>query len=223
MGIALEERLASHSEGCDVYGGACYGEMAQESAPLECYESEAHSECESHDSCLVRLSSTDSENPLKLRDSAMKRTPGFKGQKMCCYTQCPSPLHSKKWRVVTKGTSAGARDWAPLVGQTLCDSCYSTFRKHGTFIRSVRTNEGWFRVDSSSSLLSSSSLPSLLSSSDKPKKSPQAVKRQRSNDRPDSESAHKRQDRRPGMVRDSLHENVRFLCRMQHVVWGYAK
>jgi len=200
MGIALGER-PSHNDSCDVYGGACYGEMTQESAPLECYESEAHSECESHDSCLARLSSNDSENPLKLRDSAIKRAPGFKGQKMCCYTQCPSPLHSKKWRVVTKGTSAGARDWAPLVGQTLCDSCYSTFRKHGTFIRSVRTNEGWFRVDSSGSQ------PSDLSCGDKPKKSPQAVKRQRCNDRPDSESAHKRQDRRPVMVRDSLHEN----------------
>jgi len=213
MGIALGER-PSHNDSCDVYGGACYGEMTQESAPLECYESEAHSECESHDSCMARLSSNDSENPLKLRDSAIKRAPGFKGQKMCCYTQCPSPLHSKKWRVVTKGTSAGARDWAPLVGQTLCDSCYSTFRKHGTFIRSVRTNEGWFRVDSSGSQ------PSDLSCGDKPKKSPQAVKRQRCNDRPDSESAHKRQDRRPVMVRDSLHENVRFLCRLQHVGVG---
>jgi len=58
-------------------------------------------------------------------------------------------LHSKKWRVVTPGTSAGGRDWEPLVDQTLCDSCYSTYRKHGTFVRSVRTNEGWFRVDAS--------------------------------------------------------------------------
>jgi len=33
------------------------------------------------------------------------------GQKMCAYGLCPSPMHSKKWRVVTAGTSAGARDW----------------------------------------------------------------------------------------------------------------
>ena len=33
----------------------------------------------------------------------------------------------------------------PLVGQTLCDPCYSTFRKHGTFVRSIRTNDGWSR------------------------------------------------------------------------------
>jgi hypothetical protein len=32
------------------------------------------------------------------------------------------------------------------VGQTLCDSCYSTYRKHGTFVRSVRTNDGWLRA-----------------------------------------------------------------------------
>ena len=32
-----------------------------------------------------------------------------------------------------------------LVGQTLCDACYSTFRKHGTFVRSIRTNDGWSR------------------------------------------------------------------------------
>ena len=54
-------------------------------------------------------------------------------------------MHSKKWRVVTEGTSAGGRDWDALVGKTLCDSCYSTFRKHGTFVRSIRTNDGWSR------------------------------------------------------------------------------
>ena len=32
------------------------------------------------------------------------------------------------------------------MGQTLCDSCYSTYRKHGTFVRSVRTNDGWLRA-----------------------------------------------------------------------------
>jgi hypothetical protein len=68
---------------------------------------------------------------------------------MCAYELCPSPLHSKKWRVVTAGTCAGGRDWEPLVGQTLCDSCYSTYRKHGTFVRSVRTNEGWSRTGTS--------------------------------------------------------------------------
>ena len=78
---------------------------------------------------------------------------GSKGQKMCAYELCPSPLHSKKWRVVTAGTNAGGRDWNTLVGQTLCDSCYSTFRKHGTFVRSIRTNEGWSRVGEALCLL----------------------------------------------------------------------
>lgn len=31
----------------------------------------------------------------------------------------------------------------------LCDSCYSTFRKHGTFVRAVRTSKGWVRLDES--------------------------------------------------------------------------
>ena len=70
-----------------------------------------------------------------------------KPQKQCAYECCPSPLHSNKWRVVTPDTTAGGRDWTSLMGKTLCDSCYSTFRKHGTFIRSVRTPEGWTRFD----------------------------------------------------------------------------
>ena len=69
----------------------------------------------------------------------------YKGHKVCAYELCPSPMHSSKWRIVTEGTSAGGRDWDALVGKTLCDSCYSTFRKHGTFARSIRTNDGWSR------------------------------------------------------------------------------
>ncbi len=41
---------------------------------------------------------------------------------------------------------AGGRDWQPLLGSTLCDSCYSTYRKHGTFMRAVRTPQGWARL-----------------------------------------------------------------------------
>jgi len=62
-------------------------------------------------------------------------------QKMCSYAQCPAPLHSKKWHVINMDTCAGEQDWVPLVGQTLCDSCYSTFRIYGSFIRTVRTND----------------------------------------------------------------------------------
>ena len=105
------------------------GEAAQ---PEQLYESDDHSEC-SFGSTVARASSTDdSHNPLKLRHSAIKRATGIKGQKVCCYQLCPSPLHSKKWRVITPDTRAGGRDWEPLIDQTLCDSCYSTYRKHGT-------------------------------------------------------------------------------------------
>ena len=149
---------------------------------LQSYESDDHSsEC----STLGR-SSSDADNPLKLRECAMKRAAGIKGQKMCCYQLCPSPLHSKKWRVVTPGTSAGARDWNPLVGQTLCDSCYSTYRKHGTFIRSVRTTDGWIRVDSSGA-----QPDNLCVAADKPRKLPAMPKRPRL---PDAESPNKRHD-----------------------------
>ena len=68
-----------------------------------------------------------------------------KPQNMCMYELCPSPMHSNKWRTVTSTTGAGGRDWSALCGKTLCDSCYSTYRKHGTFVRSVRTDEGWVR------------------------------------------------------------------------------
>ncbi len=58
-------------------------------------------------------------------------------------------MQSKKWRTVTKCTSAGGQSWDSLVGKMLCDSCYSTFRKHGTFVRAVRTSKGWVRMDES--------------------------------------------------------------------------
>jgi len=169
--------------------------MAQDSVPLACFDMESEF---SRDSYLTQLSWDDPENALKLRDSAIKHTPGIKGQKMCCFTQCPSPMHSKKWRVVTKGTRAGARDWAPLLGQTLCDSCYSTFRKHGTFTRSVRTNKGWSRVDSSGS---------------QPSNTSQDTKRKHSLDTEEATNVHvlqDREDRRPVMLRNSLHKKVRF-------------
>ncbi len=71
---------------------------------------------------------------------------------MCSYELCPSPMQSKKWRTVTKGTSAGGQSWDCLVGKMLCDSCYSTFRKHGTFVRAVRTSKGWVRMDEATGL-----------------------------------------------------------------------
>jgi hypothetical protein len=58
-------------------------------------------------------------------------------------------MHSSKCRFVTVTTVGGGQDWQPLFGMTLCDLCYSTYRKHGTFIRSVRTPEGWARFDHS--------------------------------------------------------------------------
>ena len=197
MGIAVESR-PSHIDVSQEYSDQRYGEAMQGrpiSPPQQNYESDEHSES-SHDSTVGRTSSTDSENPLKLRDSATKRVAGMKGQKVCCYQLCPSPLHSKKWRIVTRGTSAGGRDWEPLVGQTLCDSCYSTYRKHGTFVRSVRTNEGWFRVDSSGSQ------PTNIC--EKPKKAPQAAKRQRYPEASLTDIAHKRQDRKASSVREGV-------------------
>jgi len=73
---------------------------------------------------------------------------GIKPQKICSYQNCPAPLQTKKWRKVTPDTTAGGRNWALLVSQTLCDSCYSTYRKHGTFARSQRcaNGGGWSRV-----------------------------------------------------------------------------
>lgn len=85
------------------------------------------------------------ETPLKLRENTRCVSLGRKGQKVCEYEMCESPMHSKKWRIVTSGTSAGGRDWKPLLGKTLCDSCYTTYRKHGTFVRSIRINGGWSR------------------------------------------------------------------------------
>ena len=92
---------------------------------------------------------TDSvNNPLKLRKSA-KRERGIQDlQQKCCYQHCPSPLRSTwnrrkqtwTWRVITPNTSAGGHDWGPLVGQTLCNACYSTYCHSGTLVRALPTN-----------------------------------------------------------------------------------
>lgn len=145
------------------------------------------------------------ENPLKLRDNARRASSGCKGQKVCAYEMCPSPLHSKKWRIVTSGTSAGGRDWEPLVGQTLCDSCYSTYRKHGTFVRSVRTGEGWSRsgngeAESVSVKSMSSHVEALVcEKAEKPRKVPQQ-RTQRATKRPrwgEADDTSKGEDSRP--------------------------
>ena len=89
------------------------------------------------------------DKPAAKGRKAAAKAASCKQQRMCMYEHCPSPMHSSKWRVVTATTVAGGRDWQSLFGMTLCDSCYSTYRKHGTFIRSVRTAEGWARFDHS--------------------------------------------------------------------------
>jgi hypothetical protein len=196
MGIPVDEHAGL---GAIAPGFPCGRHCAKEHvscAPELNYESDGQSD----DSALEQSTTVSKpENPLRLRESAIKRPASIKGQKICCYQMCPSPLHSKKWRVVTMGTSAGGRDWEPLVGQTLCDSCYSTYRKHGTFIRSVRTTEGWSRVDSSGSQ------PANTIVNIKPKKPTQApVKRHRVSENPDAEMSQKRHDRKPGTVREDF-------------------
>lgn len=79
--------------------------------------------------------------------AAARPTVPSKLAKVCFYDLCPSPLQSNKWRTVTEGTTAGGQAWNGLIGKMLCDSCYSTFRKHGTLVRSVRTADGWARLD----------------------------------------------------------------------------
>jgi hypothetical protein len=87
------------------------------------------------------------QKPKSTSSKASSGASAGKQHRVCFYEQCPSPLQSNKWRIVTSGTTAGSRAWGSLVGKTLCDSCYSTFRKHGTLVRSVRTPEGWARLD----------------------------------------------------------------------------
>jgi hypothetical protein len=94
-------------------------------------------------------SSQAADKPAGKARKVAAKAASCKPQRMCMYEHCPSPMHSSKWRVVTATTVAGGRDWQSLFGMTLCDSCYSTYRKHGTFIRSVRTTEGWARFDHS--------------------------------------------------------------------------
>jgi hypothetical protein len=63
------------------------------------YESDKHSECSLKSSEVAHSSEsvgTDEENTLKLRNSARTGTVCSKGQRICCYQFCPSPMHSKK-------------------------------------------------------------------------------------------------------------------------------
>ena len=85
----------------------------------------------------------EAQTTRSLKPSLHPTHAAIKGHKKCAFELCPSPMYSKKWRVVTEGTRAGGRHWDAWVGQTLCDKCYSKFRKHGTLVRSIRTKNGW--------------------------------------------------------------------------------
>lgn len=61
----------------------------------------------------------------------------------CSYVDCCTPpddltLPGKskpKYIRIHGGSRAGARDWGPLVGSTLCNACYYYYKKKGTLIR----------------------------------------------------------------------------------------
>jgi hypothetical protein len=73
-----------------------------------------------------------------------------RGHKSSFLTYVHTVHHAWEYSLSLSNRDSERQDWGPLIGQTLCDSCYSTFRKHGTLVRSVRTAEGgWARSSSS--------------------------------------------------------------------------
>lgn len=55
-----------------------------------------------------------------------------------CAEPGADPLPTRRARAqVQEGRDSGGHDWTPLVGSTLCETCYKYFNKHGTLKRSA--------------------------------------------------------------------------------------
>ena len=61
--------------------------------------------------------------------------------KLCEVDLCPLQQPAKRWHTITDKTVAGGRDWTRYIGITICDACFSFFRRNGTFDRSFRKPE----------------------------------------------------------------------------------
>eukprot|EP00960_Hanusia_phi_P048921 759257-Hanusia_phi.AAC.2 len=66
---------------------------------------------------------------------------GGRHPKLCEVDLCPLPQPAKRWHTITDKTVAGGRDWTRHIGITICDACFSFFRRNGTFDRSFRKPE----------------------------------------------------------------------------------
>ena len=54
----------------------------------------------------------------------------------CSYTGCERPDAGSRFYQIKEGKSAGGQDWSSVVGEVLCDACYSRFKRSGTLERS---------------------------------------------------------------------------------------
>ena len=52
---------------------------------------------------------------------------------------CNITRYNVKIRKITKYTNAGKKNWTSLIGKQLCDSCYTCYRKNGSFKRKYHT------------------------------------------------------------------------------------
>lgn len=71
-------------------------------------------------------SSRDGTIPAKAPSATQHR------RSRCGYDRCVKPDMSSYFYNVEAKTDSGGKDWAPVAGMTLCQSCYSRYRAYGT-------------------------------------------------------------------------------------------
>ncbi len=58
-------------------------------------------------------------------------------RKRCSYAKCLKPTESCKFHTIKSNFEAGGRDWSPIAGMVLCNTCYAQYRARGTLERGV--------------------------------------------------------------------------------------
>jgi len=65
----------------------------------------------------------------------IKNEPLADSARRCTYVGCKNPTESRQFVQIDGASTAGGRDWSPLAGSVLCNSCRLQYRAKGTLFR----------------------------------------------------------------------------------------
>tara|TARA_B110000003_G_scaffold273642_1_gene311810 strand:- start:490 stop:801 length:312 start_codon:yes stop_codon:yes gene_type:complete len=81
----------------------------------------------------------DINNYYDINDNVKEYNCGFEECDNYNKDHCNDTRYNVKIRKITKYTNAGKKNWTSLIGKQLCDSCYTCYRKNGSFKRKYHT------------------------------------------------------------------------------------